>query len=75
MYTAQVAEYKYEIERLTRELSDLKRKYFELKKREHAAKEHEIAAGSPGRASNNSSLNPSIPRFVGGGFSLNQKAS
>ena len=29
MYQAQVNEYKYEIERLTRELLDMKRKYYE----------------------------------------------
>jgi hypothetical protein len=34
MYHSQVNEYKYEIERLTRELQDLKRKYYDIKKRE-----------------------------------------
>ncbi len=34
MFQAQVMEYKYEIERLTRELQDSKRKYFEQKRRE-----------------------------------------
>lgn len=39
MYRAQVAEYKYEIDWLTRELSGLKQKYFESKKREQLEKE------------------------------------
>merc|ERR1712127_831484 len=34
MYQAQVNEYKFEIERLTRELQDVKKKYFEQKRRE-----------------------------------------
>merc|ERR1711904_746909 len=34
MYQAQVNEYKFEIERLTRELQDVKKKYFEQKKKE-----------------------------------------
>ncbi len=33
----QVAEYKYEIDRLTRELADLKRRWFDAKTREAAA--------------------------------------
>eukprot|EP00620_Florenciella_sp_RCC1587_P017235 CAMPEP_0182572826 /NCGR_PEP_ID=MMETSP1324-20130603/17912_1 /TAXON_ID=236786 /ORGANISM="Florenciella sp., Strain RCC1587" /LENGTH=946 /DNA_ID=CAMNT_0024787841 /DNA_START=180 /DNA_END=3021 /DNA_ORIENTATION=+ len=42
MYQAQVNEFKYEIERLTRELQDVKRKYYEQKRREQLA--NEIAA-------------------------------
>ena len=34
MYQAQVNEYKYEIERVTRELQDLKRKYYQQKRKE-----------------------------------------
>ena len=34
MYESQVAEYKYEIERLARELQDVKKKYFLQKKKE-----------------------------------------
>jgi hypothetical protein len=50
----QVAEYKYEIERLTRELAGLKKKYFEAKKREQldkeAARGAAAAAGALGSA-------------------------
>lgn len=62
---------------MTRELNDLKKKYFELKKREHAAKERQVAECSPKKppATQNALHSPSVPRFVGGGFSLNQKAS
>jgi hypothetical protein len=34
-----VNEYKYEIERLTRDLQDMKRKYFEQKRREQMQRE------------------------------------
>ena len=34
MYEAQVQDYKYDIERLSRELQDVKKKYFMHKKRE-----------------------------------------
>jgi hypothetical protein len=50
----QVAEFKYEIERLTRELAGLKKKYFEAKKREQldkeAARGAAAAAGALGSA-------------------------
>lgn len=35
----QVNEYKYEIERLTREIQEIKRRYFEQKRREQMTKE------------------------------------
>ena len=38
MYESQVSEYKYEIERLARELQEVKKKYFMQKKKEQAAK-------------------------------------
>uniref|UniRef100_A0A383VEV0 Cilia- and flagella-associated protein 58 central coiled coil domain-containing protein n=1 Tax=Tetradesmus obliquus TaxID=3088 RepID=A0A383VEV0_TETOB len=54
MYQAQVAEYKYEIERLTRELAGLKKKYYQAKKREQldkeAARGAAAAAGALGSA-------------------------
>jgi hypothetical protein len=34
MYHSQVNEYKYEIERLNREIQDLKKKYFEQRKKQ-----------------------------------------
>eukprot|EP00882_Tetradesmus_deserticola_P008907 GHRQ01009397.1.p1 GENE.GHRQ01009397.1~~GHRQ01009397.1.p1 ORF type:complete len:575 (+),score=315.40 GHRQ01009397.1:1157-2881(+) len=48
MYQAQVAEYKYEIERLTRDLGGLKKKYFEAKKREQLDKEAARGSGAAG---------------------------
>merc|ERR1711998_803797 len=39
MYQAQVNEYRYEIERLTRELQDVKRKYYEQKRRDQMMQE------------------------------------
>jgi uncharacterized coiled-coil DUF342 family protein len=38
MYHSQVNEYKYEIERLNRELQDLKSKYYQLRKKHQADK-------------------------------------
>ena len=38
MYESQVSEYKYEIERLARELQDVKKKYFMQKKKEQQTK-------------------------------------
>ncbi len=67
MYQAQVNEYKYEIERLVRELNDMKRRYFEQKRREQMDREKTIKPVMP------PPLNPSQPRFTGGGFSLNQQ--
>ena len=68
MYQAQVNEYKYDIERLMRDLADIKRKYFEHKRREQAEKMAAAAKGvMPALA------NPSTNRFTGGGFSLSAK--
>jgi len=38
MYESQVAEYKYEIERLSRDLHEAKKKYFTQRKKEQQAK-------------------------------------
>jgi len=38
MYESQIAEYKYEIERLSRDLQDTKKKYFMQRKKEQQAK-------------------------------------
>ena len=66
MYQAQVNEYKYEIERLVRELGDMKRKYFESKRRDQMDREKTMKPIMPQGA------NPSQARFTGGGFSLSQ---
>ncbi|XP_078588943.1 cilia- and flagella-associated protein 58-like [Branchiostoma floridae x Branchiostoma japonicum] len=71
MYDSQNSEYKYEIERLARELQDVKKKYFMQKKKEQQQKERERAlqqAGAP-------IIQPQRtdqPRFTGGGFNLRQ---
>merc|ERR1711988_1839693 len=50
MYQAQSNEFKYEIERLTRELRDVKRKYYEQKRREQLAADMEHEDNSLGKA-------------------------
>lgn len=74
MYQAQVAEYKYEIERLSRDLADLKKKYFETKKREQLEKEAQrgTAAGVLGSGKGAAAVAAAgqQQRFTGGGFSL-----
>ncbi|KAI8485663.1 hypothetical protein Bbelb_366820 [Branchiostoma belcheri] len=71
MYDSQNSEYKYEIERLARELQDVKKKYFIQKRKEQQQKERERAlqqAGAP-------IIQPQRtdqPRFTGGGFNLRQ---
>lgn len=63
----QANEYKYEIERLTMELSDMKRRYFAQKRKELT---------KPGALSGQDGMklpaiaNPSQTRYMGGGFSL-----
>lgn len=66
MYQAQVNEYKYEIERLTRELQEIKKKYFEQKRRE------QMRASSNGGGGPAEEFKVAVPstRFAGGGFSL-----
>ncbi len=59
-------EYKFEIERLTRELQDVKRRYYEQKRREQLAKSatDRDAKGFPIQQPAGGQ------RFTGGGFSL-----
>jgi len=68
MYQAQVNEYKYENERLVREMNETKRKYFESKKREQVVREH-IQNEKEQKAQR---INVNLPdkRYVGGGFNL-----
>ncbi len=42
-YQAQVNEYKFEIERLQRELQEVKKRYYEQKRREHLTQGDEVA--------------------------------
>jgi len=71
MYESQVQDYKYDIERLSRELQDIKKKYFMHKKREQQQRERE-------RSINQAALPPfqpqrtDAPKFTGGGFNLKQ---
>merc|ERR1711871_46034 len=73
MYQAQVNEFKYEIERLTRELQDVKRKYYEQKRREQLAADMEHEDNSLGKAQAQQQLalaQAATTRFVGGGFAI-----
>ena len=77
MYESQISEYKFEIDKLNKELSEVKNKYFLQKKKEHLMKERERidTNGPPGGPSApagiipNRSANDQV-KFVGGGFSL-----
>jgi hypothetical protein len=69
MYQAQVGEYKYEIERLARELQDAKKKYFEQKKKEMLQRERERSLqGLPTMDTSGAS------RFHGGGFNATSRS-
>ena len=69
MYQVQVSEYKYEIDRLNKELTELKRKYFEGKKREQLEKEAHRSTGGAA-AGKAGALAATGPRYTGGGFNL-----
>lgn len=71
MYESQVSEYKYEIERLARELQDVKKKYFLSKKKEQQQNERERAIAQAG-APLIQPQRTDQPRFTGGGFNLKQ---
>merc|ERR1712021_113513 len=67
MYQAQVNEYKFEIERLTRELQDVKKKYFEQKRRE----QQNAGGGVDNKPiMRTGTVQQPAQRFTGGGFSL-----
>mmetsp|Transcript_91584 Transcript_91584/g.261772 ORF Transcript_91584/g.261772 Transcript_91584/m.261772 type:complete len:454 (-) Transcript_91584:243-1604(-) len=73
MYQAQVNEFKYEIERLTRELQDVKRKYYEQKRREQLANEIAAEESAMGRGQAEQQLaaaQKATTRFAGGGFAI-----
>ncbi|DBB05834.1 hypothetical protein WJX82_007880 [Trebouxia sp. C0006] len=77
MYQAQVNEYKYQIERLTRDLNDMKRKYLEQRRREQLTMERDRSLKPQNLIAAVGVATPpeSIPKFVGGGFSLSTAAS
>merc|ERR1711998_412434 len=66
MYKAQVNEYKFEIERLTRELQDVKKKYFEQKRREQQNRDNQTGGKQQMRTG---TVQQAAQRFTGGGFS------
>ena len=75
-------EYRYEIERLTRELQDLKKKYYESKRRDQLAKEailetnnsnhikHSRAPHHSLEAQQAMNARQAVTRFTGGGFAI-----
>eukprot|EP01027_Heterolobosea_sp_BB2_P017185 GEZU01024372.1.p1 GENE.GEZU01024372.1~~GEZU01024372.1.p1 ORF type:complete len:533 (+),score=236.28 GEZU01024372.1:696-2294(+) len=87
MSQTRVRDLKYDIERVQRELQDIRKKYFEEKKKNSILQQRQ-RAGSAGQSSaassgmvttmdSNASKYPlshpqNQPRFVGGGFGLNQ---
>jgi len=82
MYQAQVNEYRYEIERLTRELQDVKRKYYEQKRRDQMMQEAAargavepmddqlMASGAEQAQEQQAAAQAASNRFTGGGFNL-----
>ena len=70
MYQAQTSEYKYEVDKLTRDLGDVKKRYFDHKRRQEADRgaDRENMGGKRQTAQARAS---SGPRFTGGGFGLN----
>ena len=73
MYQAQVNEYKYEKERMIRELQELKRKYYEQRRKERLMKEStnmNPGMGGGKMAMPQQSDNPNHPKFTGGGFAM-----
>ncbi len=72
MHQAQVSEYRFEIERLTRELQALKKRYYEAKRREQLDREKNRGTGkNPLEVQDMTAYDPT-PRFTGGGFNLHQ---
>jgi hypothetical protein len=74
MYESQISEYKFETDKLNKELSEVKNKYFMQKKKEHLVKERERlegggAPGGPTSIMPNRNANEQV-KFIGGGFSL-----
>eukprot|EP00038_Savillea_parva_P020791 m.32496 g.32496 ORF g.32496 m.32496 type:complete len:873 (+) comp4895_c0_seq1:37-2655(+) len=66
MFQAESTEYKYEIERLARELQDTKKRYFDTKRKELAVRERNQALHAPPSAA----ISASPTRFAGGGFKM-----
>jgi len=75
MQQAQVSEYRYEIERLSRELQDTKRKFFEQKRRDQIQKEmlRETQRDEP-LILHQQRFHAMAPKVAGGGFNLKPKS-
>lgn len=71
MYQAQTNEYKYEIERLARELQEAKKRYFEHKRKEQLARDRERSLQQSQPTLGMSQL----PRFTGGGFNMTSQST
>ena len=75
MYQAQVNEYKYEIERLSRELRDTKKKYYSQRRKEQLAKElsvqmHSRTSPDQLQAQQQQLAKLANPRYAGGGYAI-----
>ena len=65
---SQENEYRYEIDRLNRELQDVKKKFFDLKKQDTIKKEK--IAKETGQDKSVIMRHPPTQKFMGGGFNL-----
>jgi hypothetical protein len=67
-----VNEYRYEIERLNRELQELKRKYYEQKRREQLAREVAMEGSKHRTQLEQQAMQArsAATRFTGGGFAI-----
>lgn len=85
MYQAQVNEYKYEVERLTRDVQDMKRKYYQQKRKEQLLKgdddddngegykKEKMSKSGPMNQIHNEQIiaaKNSRVRYTGGGFAI-----
>eukprot|EP00937_MAST-01D_sp_MAST-1D-sp2_P001126 g1126.t1 len=70
MYQAQSNEYKYEIERLGRDLQDVKKRYYETKRRDQMGQDSDAMPGREAAQQQASLAQSSTARFTGGGFQI-----
>ena len=71
MYQAQSSEYKYEVDKLTRDLGDVKKKYFDHKRRQEAERGGADRENAGGKRQTAQATARGGARFTGGGFGLN----
>lgn len=67
---SQVNEYRYEIERVTRELQDVKRKFFEQKRKDQIEAERQRADENDPLIMQQTQFHQTQPKITGGGFNL-----